>query len=222
MHSSEFWNNPDAKKTLKALKIFLVVAGIILPGIWLGFFIMFLWNATMASIFSLPTITYWEAVGLFFLAKLFFGFGDGGSHSSKSHKSRDILQNNLVTSISLQTKRSRNSGKEKEKKRMQLIWQQKTQLKHQKSRNSSPIRILLTIPYSSTRFQEGSKNTDLCGPWTAELLSGSSDIRPIEHLFLIHTTNYCSLTLKKIILLALILRSPWSLLLIPDLTRDFF
>ena len=59
----------------------------------------------MASIFSLPTITYWEAVGLFFLAKLFFGFGDGGSHSSKSHKSRDILQNNLVTSISLQTKR---------------------------------------------------------------------------------------------------------------------
>jgi hypothetical protein len=55
----------------------------------------------MASIFSLPTITYWEAVGLFFLAKLFFGFGDGGSHSSKSHKSRDILQNNLVTSISL-------------------------------------------------------------------------------------------------------------------------
>jgi hypothetical protein len=86
MHSSEFWNNPDAKKTLKALKIFLVVAGIILLGISLGFFIMFLWNATMASIFSLPTITYWEAVGLFFLAKLFFGFGGGGSHSSKSRK----------------------------------------------------------------------------------------------------------------------------------------
>ena len=87
MHSSEFWNNPDAKKTVKALKIFLVVAGIILLGISLGFFIMFLWNATMASIFSLPTITYWEAVGLFFLAKLFFGFG-GGSHNSKSHRKK--------------------------------------------------------------------------------------------------------------------------------------
>ena len=91
MNSTEFWNNPDAKKTLKALKVFLVVVGIIFLGISLGFFIMFLWNATMASIFNLPTITYWEAVGLFFLAKLFFGFG-GGSHSSKSHKKKRHLR----------------------------------------------------------------------------------------------------------------------------------
>ena len=91
MHSSKFWNNPDAKKTLKALKIFLVVVGIILLGISLGFFIMFLWNATMASIFNLPTITYWEAVGLFFLAKLFFGFG-GNSQSSRSHKKKRHLR----------------------------------------------------------------------------------------------------------------------------------
>ena len=87
MNSSEFWNNPEAKKTLKALKIFLVIAGIILLGISLGFFIMFLWNATMASIFNLPTISYWEAVGLFFLAKLFFGFG-GGSNKSRSNKKK--------------------------------------------------------------------------------------------------------------------------------------
>ncbi|PCI74922.1 MAG: hypothetical protein COB20_14140 [SAR86 cluster bacterium] len=87
MYSKEFWNNPDAKKSLKALKIFLMVAGFLALGIALGFFIMFLWNATMASIFDLPTVTYWQAVGLFFLAKLFFGFG-GGSQSSRSNRKK--------------------------------------------------------------------------------------------------------------------------------------
>lgn len=87
MNSSEFWNNPEAKKILDSLKFFLIAGGIILLIISLGFVVMFLWNATMASIFDLPTITYWEAVGLFFLAKLFFGFG-GRSNSSKSRKKK--------------------------------------------------------------------------------------------------------------------------------------
>jgi len=88
MHSNEFWNNPDAKKTIKALKLLLMIAGIVLLGVLLGFFIMFLWNATMASIFDLPEITYWEGVGLFFLAKLFFGFGSGSNNSKSSKKKR--------------------------------------------------------------------------------------------------------------------------------------
>lgn len=87
MYKNEFWDNPEAKKTLKALKIFLIIGGIILLAISLGFFIMFLWNATVASIFDLPTITYWQAVGLFFLAKFFFGFG-GGSHKSRGNRKK--------------------------------------------------------------------------------------------------------------------------------------
>lgn len=86
MQSQEFWDHPDARKIVKAGKIAFMVVGIFLLAILLGFFVMFLWNMTVATIFGLPTITYWQAVGLFVLAKLFFGFGGGGSRHSKGHK----------------------------------------------------------------------------------------------------------------------------------------
>jgi len=75
-----------------------VIAGIIIFGaiaisglaILFGYIVMWLWNYVMPPIFDLPIITYWQAVGLFILAKLFFGFGgDGGDNSSKkSNKKR--------------------------------------------------------------------------------------------------------------------------------------
>lgn len=83
MSKSEFWNDPDARRMMKAVKVLLMVIGILLLAVLLGFVVMFLWNVTMAEIFDLPTISYWQAVGLFLLAKMFFGFG-GGSNSSKS------------------------------------------------------------------------------------------------------------------------------------------
>ncbi len=84
MDSQEFWNNPDAKKMLKAMKFFFIVIAILVLAVLLGFFVMFLWNATMVPIFGVPEISYWQAVGLFLLAKMFFGFG--GSSSSKGRK----------------------------------------------------------------------------------------------------------------------------------------
>lgn len=71
-----------------------VIAGIVIFGaiailglaILFGFIIMWLWNYVMPPIFDLPIITYWQAVGLFILAKLFFGFGGGGDSSEKSKK----------------------------------------------------------------------------------------------------------------------------------------
>ena len=54
-----------------------------------GFVVMWLWNALMPELFGLATLTYWQAVGLLILSKLFFGgFGGGGSskkHSKKKH-----------------------------------------------------------------------------------------------------------------------------------------
>lgn len=38
---------------------------------------MLLWNYTLPSIFGLTTITLWQAMALFFLCKLLFGFGKG-------------------------------------------------------------------------------------------------------------------------------------------------
>jgi hypothetical protein len=43
-----------------------------------GFVVMSLWNYLIPVIFHLGTITFWQAVGLFALCKILFGFGKGG------------------------------------------------------------------------------------------------------------------------------------------------
>lgn len=43
-----------------------------------SFVVMLLWNALMPVIFHLGIITYWQALGLFILCKVLFGFGKGG------------------------------------------------------------------------------------------------------------------------------------------------
>lgn len=55
-------------------------------GLVFGLFLQWLWNQLMPGIFGLPTITYWQAVGLFILSHLLFK-----SHSS--HRSHDEEHN---------------------------------------------------------------------------------------------------------------------------------
>ena|ERR1700740_2817809 len=43
-----------------------------------GYVVMLLWNALMPAIFHLGIITFWQALGLFILCKVLFGFGKGG------------------------------------------------------------------------------------------------------------------------------------------------
>ncbi|MGB0390191.1 MAG: hypothetical protein ACPGD5_01390 [Salibacteraceae bacterium] len=72
----------------------IVIVGIVLFGIvaisalaiLFGYIIMSLWNWLMPELFDLPIITYWQAVGLFILAKILFGFGGGSGSSSKKSK----------------------------------------------------------------------------------------------------------------------------------------
>ncbi len=69
-----------------------VVGGVFLAvalALALGWLIQILWNATLAVIFGLATITYWQAVGLFILAKLFFSVGHHGYHHSRPKKFDD-------------------------------------------------------------------------------------------------------------------------------------
>lgn len=76
-----------------------VIVGMVLFGIvavtglaiLFGYILMSLWNWLMPELFDLPMITYWQAVGMFILAKLLFGFGGGsGSSSSKKSEYRDM------------------------------------------------------------------------------------------------------------------------------------
>ena len=48
-----------------------------------GFTTMYLWNWLIPSIFNGPVITFWQALGLFLLCKLLFGFPKG--HRDKKH-----------------------------------------------------------------------------------------------------------------------------------------
>ena len=58
------------EKFFKGLMMLLLVAVL---SVLLGFVVERLWNWLMPGIFGLRTITYWQAVGLFFLSKLLLG-----------------------------------------------------------------------------------------------------------------------------------------------------
>jgi hypothetical protein len=49
-----------------------VVGVVILVALLLGLPLMILWNWLMPTIFGLPTIGFWQAVGLNFLASILF------------------------------------------------------------------------------------------------------------------------------------------------------
>lgn len=53
-----------------------------------GWLVRFLWNATVADMFGWPEISYWQAIGIFLLAKFLFGFGIGGSNKSAASKKK--------------------------------------------------------------------------------------------------------------------------------------
>jgi len=53
--------------------ILKVLAIISLVCLLLGLPLMLLWNWLMPMIFGLPTLTFWQAVGINFLASILFG-----------------------------------------------------------------------------------------------------------------------------------------------------
>lgn len=67
--------------------LFFIVLGLSIAFL-VGYVVMRLWNWLMPELFGLPTVGYWQAVGILILAKIIFGFGggDGPGSSSKSKK----------------------------------------------------------------------------------------------------------------------------------------
>jgi Ca2+/H+ antiporter, TMEM165/GDT1 family len=67
-----------------------ILIGIIGVSVFAGV-VMLLWNALLPTLFHLPAVTFWQALGLLVLAKLLFGGfrgGWGGRHRW-NHQMRD-------------------------------------------------------------------------------------------------------------------------------------
>ncbi len=87
MISIQYSEDPKERKAQKiALWTVVGLAGAIVFGLLFGLLIQFLWNATLTEMFDLPALSFWQAVGLFILAKLFFGFGAGSGGSPRKRK----------------------------------------------------------------------------------------------------------------------------------------
>jgi hypothetical protein len=87
MISIQYSDNPKKRRAQKiALWTVAGLAGAVVFGLLFGFLIQFLWNATLAEMFDIPKLSFWQAIGLFVLAKLFFGFGAGGSGSNRRRR----------------------------------------------------------------------------------------------------------------------------------------
>ena len=63
------------KRNYKSGKFIRFVLGILILLVVLGFVIQFFFFFSLAAMFELPTISYWQSLGLFILVKLFFGVG---------------------------------------------------------------------------------------------------------------------------------------------------
>jgi hypothetical protein len=57
-------------KTIEAITLFLGTIAIII--VLLGYPVMLLWNWLMPELFSLPVITFWQAIGLNILCTILF------------------------------------------------------------------------------------------------------------------------------------------------------
>ena len=75
------------KWTQILLLALLAVVGITFFGFIFGYIIMLLWNRLMPQIFGVTTITYWQGIGLFILARILLGsFGSNNTNNSEPKK----------------------------------------------------------------------------------------------------------------------------------------
>ena len=94
-HKRDIEKRIEGKVEYYVTKIFkVVIMAILFIALFLlaNYVLMRLWNWLMPDLFGLATINYWQALGIFIIAKLLFGFGGGGKSKSgsrhkKNHKS---------------------------------------------------------------------------------------------------------------------------------------
>lgn len=70
---------------------FYIVGGLFLAVLFLallGLLVQVVWNSTIPNIFESTPISFWQALGLFLLAKLFFGFGSANSQAFRRRRKK--------------------------------------------------------------------------------------------------------------------------------------
>ena len=68
-----FKNNTSNKRMPKPLKVLFFLAMAALFFFVLGHVIMFLWNEILVEVTGVKPLSYWQAIGLFVLARILFG-----------------------------------------------------------------------------------------------------------------------------------------------------
>ena len=75
--------NPRKKRVLLMIPLFLVGAALFVTvG---GFLVRYLWNWLLPTLFGLPHITFWQALGILVLCRILFGFGFRGGPGNRSY-----------------------------------------------------------------------------------------------------------------------------------------
>lgn len=78
------------KRRFRIRKVIGILCMAIIGVLFIGGIVMLLWNALMPDIFHLREINFWQALGLFILAKLFFsGFRGGPRFKNKRDNLRE-------------------------------------------------------------------------------------------------------------------------------------
>ncbi len=90
--------NKAKRFVVMGFKIFFGILAGIAFALLFGYGIMWLWNWLMPAIFGLPSVGYWQAVGILLLARILFGsMGGGHSHSTRKRKMHDRWQSKMAS-----------------------------------------------------------------------------------------------------------------------------
>jgi hypothetical protein len=90
-HADDWWRERSLPQKI-LIGIGFGVLGLALV-FFFGWVVMTLWNWLMPDLFGLKKLTYWQAWGLFILAKILFGgCGSGGGNGRKDRKRKRHLR----------------------------------------------------------------------------------------------------------------------------------
>ena len=81
-----------------AFKVFFMIIAAVAFLLLFGYGFMLLWNWLMPDVFGLPSLSYWQGVGILVMAKLLFGNFEGKGHKKHSKKSHKHFRNSMSDS----------------------------------------------------------------------------------------------------------------------------
>jgi hypothetical protein len=85
------------KKTFYKGRFIFIPIGIAAILALVSLVVMQLWNNLLPDILHVGTITYWQAMGIFILCKILFGFGHKGGGGAPWMRRKQMMQERLAT-----------------------------------------------------------------------------------------------------------------------------